>query len=130
LRIADDINAILIQTLDGVERILLHFRIDAGRVGKIKDRLAAATKRDALINCGQEAAAEIGVAAARTFLAGVEDNKTRQVARLATQSISNPGAEAGPAKLLRAGVHENLPRRVIERVRDHRLDNGDVVDDL
>ena len=62
--------------------------------------------------------------------AGAEDDEAGQVLRLAAQAVGRPRAEARPAELLRAGVHEDLRRRVVERVGDHRLDDRDVVDDL
>ena len=113
--------------LDGVERVALHRVVHAARVGQVQHRLAAAAERHALVDGGQEAAAPVGVAAAGPLLAGVEDDEARQIARLAAQPVGHPGAEARPAELLRAGVHQDLRRRVVEGVGHHRFDDGDVV---
>ena len=64
------------------------------------------------------------------FCAGAEDDERRQILRFAAEAIVTQDAHARPAELLLAGVHQELARRVIEGVRDHRLDDGDVVDDL
>ena len=80
------------------------------------------------MNGRQETAAPVRRAAARAFLPGVEDDVGRQVLRLAAESVSAPRAEARPSELHRAGVHENLRRRVIKRIRVHRLYNGEVID--
>src|SRR5205823_7895948 len=93
----------------------------------IEHRVAARAEQDAVVRGGQEGAAPVGRAAAWALLAGAEDDEAWQVARLAAQAVSRPGAEAGPAELLRSGVHEYLGGRVIEGVGRHRLDNGDVV---
>src|SRR5208283_183836 len=85
---------------------------------------------DALVKSGQEAAAPIGIAAAGAFLAGGKDDETGQVLRLAAQAVGDPRADAGPAKDLRPGVHHDLARSVVERIRDHRADDGDIIDYL
>ncbi len=36
----------------------------------------------------------------------------------------------GRAELLRSRVHQHLTRSMIEGVRDHRLDDRDIIDDL
>ena len=84
----------------------------------------------ALIDGRQEAAAPIRVAAAGALRAGAEHDEARQVLRLAAQAVERPRAEARLAELLRAGAHQNLARGVVEGVGRHRLDDGDVVDDL
>ena len=120
----------LVERAERVERVALQLGVDAGRVGEVEDRVALAAERDALVDGGQEAAAPVGGAAARSPSAGAEDDEAGQVLRLAAQAVGRPGAQARPAELLRAGVHEDLRRRVVERVGDHRLDDRDVVDDL
>jgi len=39
-RIADNIETLLIEPLERIERIALHFAVDALRIGKIENRLA------------------------------------------------------------------------------------------
>ena len=101
--------------------------VDAGRIGEVQDRIAGRAEQHAVVGGGQKAAAPVGRAAAWALLAGAEDDEARQVARLTPQAVGRPGAEARSAELLRAGVHENLRRRVVKRVGRHRLDNGDVI---
>jgi len=72
----------------------------------------------------------IGGSAAGAFGTGTEDNVSRQIFGFASQTIRDPCAHAGPAKLLGSGVHENLPWRVIKRVRVHGFDNGDIIHDF
>src|SRR5438876_11731708 len=79
---------------------------------------------------GQETAAPIGGAAAGALGAGTEHDIGRQIRGLAAESVSDPRAHAGPAKLLRAGIHENLTRRMIERVGVHGFDDGNIVGDF
>ena len=63
-RVAHDIEAFLVQGLEGVEGTPLHLRRDAGRIGQEQNRIAAAAEWDALINGGQEACAPVARAAA------------------------------------------------------------------
>ena len=59
-----------------------------------------------------------------------QHDERRQVLVLAAQSITEPRAHAWPAGLLEAGLDERDRRVVIDRLGVHRLDDGDVVDDL
>ena len=75
-------------------------RVDAGRVGEVQDRVAAAAERHALVDGRQEAAAPVRVAAAGALAAGAEDDEAGQVLRLAAQAVGHPRAHARPAELL------------------------------
>ena len=46
------------------------------------------------------------------------------------EAVTEPRAHARPARLLEPGLDERDRRVVIDRIRVHRLDDGDVVDDL
>ena len=77
----------------------------------------------------EEAAAPAALAAVGLVLAGEQDDEAGQVGALAAQAVRQPGAEAGPADDLVAGVHEDLGRRVVELRGVHRAQDGDVVGD-
>src|SRR6185312_7819947 len=130
LGIAGHALAHLIQAANRIERIALHFAIDAARIREIEDRIAAATELDALINGGEKAAAPAGIAAARAFLAGTKYDEGGKVLRFITEAIRHPRAHARTAELLRTGVHQQLAGGVIEGVGDHRFHECDFVHDL
>ena len=58
----------------------------------------------------------------------MEDDKAGQILRFAPDAVSDPGAHAGPAKLARTGVHEQLGWGMIEKIRRARFHQGDLVD--
>src|SRR5205814_4016361 len=101
---------LLIKPFDDVERIALDLLVHGLRVREIKDRITDAAEKDSLINRGEKAGAPVGWPAARAFGARAEDNEGGQVLRLAAKAVSGPGADAGPAELLRARAHQNLSR--------------------
>ena len=119
----------LVERPDGVERVALEVGVDAAGVREVEHGIAAGAELDALVDRRQEAAAPVRVAAAGPLVARAEDDEAGQVLRLAAQAVGDPGAHARPAEDLRAGAHHDLPGRVVERVGDHPLDDGDVVDD-
>ena len=130
LRVAHHVEMLLIQPLDGRQRVALHQRVHPLGIGKIEDWIADAAEHDPLVHRGQKARAPVGGAAARPFGAGGEDDERGQVLRFAAQAVSGPGAEAGPPQLLRAGAHDDLARGVVESVGVHGLDEGEVVRDF
>jgi len=67
---------------------------------------------------------------ARSHFAGTENDKCGQVFRFGAKTVGNPRAHAGPSKLVRSGVHQELAGRLIERISDHGLNDGDVIDYL
>ena len=125
-----DVQPLLVEMADRVERVALELRVHAGRIGEIQNRIAAAAERHTLIHGGQKAATPTGIAAARPFAAGAEHDERRQVLRFAAQAIGDPRAHAGPAELLRAGVHQDLAGSMIESVGHHRFDDGNVIHNL
>src|SRR6266511_1024905 len=113
----------LVEAFDRVEGVALKLLVNAAGVGEIQDRIADAAEQNALINRREKTGAPIGGPAAGTFGAGAEHDEGGQVLRLAAEAVAGPGAEAGPAKLLRARVHLHLSRRMVEGVRVHGLDD-------
>src|SRR6266508_2432942 len=109
----------LVEAFDRVEGVALNLLVHASGVGEIQDRIADAAEQNALINRREKTGAPIGGPAAGTFGAGAEHDAGGQVLRLAAEAVGGPGADAGPAELLRAGAHQNLSRRVVEGVRVH-----------
>ena len=97
--------------------------------GEVEDGFALAAQRDALITGRQESAAPVHRAAARTTRPALEHDEPRQVVRRAAEPVGRPCAHARPAELRRAGVHEELCRRVVEHVRRAGADEAHVVHD-
>ena len=58
------------------------------------------------------------------------DHKPGQVIGFASDSVTQPGAHAGPTGYATTGGHEQLGGRMIEVVGMHRLDDGQVVRDF
>src|SRR5438552_12205668 len=104
----------LIEISHQVERVALHFGVDAFWIGYRENGIALAAEIHALVDRRQKAAAPERCPAAGAGSARREDDEGRQIGRFAPQAIADPRAHAGPAELRRAGVHEDLPRRVIE----------------
>jgi hypothetical protein len=75
LRVADFIEAELVQSPQAVLRVLLQVGIDTARIGEIENRFAAAAEGHALVDGRQETAAPVGVAARRSLAAGAEDDE-------------------------------------------------------
>ena len=128
LRIADRVEGERVEPVERVERGSLRFPVDPLGVGEIEDRIAGAAKGGAAVEGGEEAGAVVARSAAGASGAGQHDIAGK-ILRLAPQAVERPGPEARPAELLRAGVHQNLRRRVIDRVGLHRTDDADVVGD-
>ena len=93
----DDAELHPIQVGDRVERLTLLGRIDAPRVRQIEDRIAGGAKRHALIGGRQKTAGPQCCAAARPARARLQHHKSRQIFRLAADSVGNPGAHARAA---------------------------------
>ena len=119
----------VVEPVQRVERRPLRVGVDALRVRQIQHRIAGAAERDAAVHRRQESAAVVAGAAAGSLGAG-QHHEAGEIGRLAAQSIQRPRAEAGPAELLRAGVHHDLGGGVIDRLGLHRADQADVVGDL
>ena len=127
--IADRFQPHPVQVPNRVERCLLQAGIDAFGVGKIEHGLAGAAEGHALVHGGQKAAPPAGIAAAGSLGTRAEDHEGRQVPGLAAQTVSSPGSQAGPAKLLGSGVHQDLAGGVVEGVGGHGFHNGNVIGD-
>ena len=101
---------------------------------EIEHRVAARAETDALVIGRQKARSPqpreqrlIGIQ--RLRLREHHDER-RQIMVLAAQPVADPGAHARTAGLLAAALDERDRRIVIDRVRIHRLDDGNVVHDL
>ena len=115
---------------DGIERVALQCAIDAraGSRDTAPDRRCCGTarpdRRSAETRCPNCCCRRWG-----PFCRVLKTTNAGQVLRFAAQAVGRPGADARPAELLVARVHQDLARGVIEGVGDHRFDDGDVVDD-
>src|SRR5438874_2154436 len=75
---------------------------------------------------GQKAARKILQAAARHD-AEAKDDEARQIAILAAQAVTDPGAQARPARVVDARVQKENAGRVQRQVRFHGANHCDVV---
>ena len=100
-----------------------------GAVGRlhVENRWTTVTKPRARIDARQKAARPGGRAAADAP-ARAHHDEGRQLIALAAQAIRHPRAEARPARLGEAAVHEDLCRRMIELVGAAALHDRDIVD--
>ena len=92
-------------------------------------RIALRSELDALIHRRKKSAAPARLAAVRRVLAREQHDKAGQIAAFAAEPVGQPRANARPAEHLAAGVHEDLPGRVIELRRVERSDDRDLVGD-
>ena len=86
----------------------------------------SAWKMRRLVVGGQEAAGKILQSAARHD-AEAEDDEAGQIAVFAAQAVTDPRAEAGPARVVDAGVQEEHAGAVHRQIGLHRADHGQVV---
>ena len=100
-----------------------------GGIRDVQHRVALRAALHALIDARQKAAAPQRLAAVGPLPRLDQHDEARQILVLAAQAVRQPRAHARPAELRRAGVEEELRRRVVELVGAHRLDDRDVVDD-
>ena len=129
LGVADFRETHAVQPPNGIQRVSLELAVHSRRVRQVQDGIAAGPELDSLVHRRQEAAAPVRVPAAGPLLPGTEDYESRQVARLAAQSVQGPRAHRRPAELLSARAHHHLGGSVVEGVRDEALDDRDLVDD-
>ena len=120
----------VVERADVVEHLPPRRRRAAGRVGEIEHRLLAAAELHALVARRQEAASPQAVVERLVGPpAREQDDERRQVLVLAPQAVGDPRPHAGPARELRARLHERDRRVVVDRLGLHRADDADVVDD-
>ena len=127
LGIADVFGDLLVEPVERVERAAAQRAGDARRVAQIEDRVALGPALDALIDGRQVARAPDGFAGVRVFAAGGQHDEAGQILVFRTQPVSGPSADRGGAKVLVAGVDQQLRRAMVELVGVHRLDKANVV---
>ncbi len=121
----------VVERADVVEHLAAGGRRAASGIGEVEHRLLAAAELDALVAGRQEAAAPEAVIQRLVGPAPREQHdECRQVLVEATETVGDPRAHAGPARELRAGLHERDRRVVVDRLGLHRADERDVVRDL
>ena len=118
-----------IERTDQVYRVALKLGIHALGPAHVEDGIARVSKADPGMFARHEPGRPQRRAAADAA-AGGKHNKSRQITRLGTETVTEPRTEARSAGLGKTGIEKNLPGRVIELIRVHRPDDGDVIDDL
>ena len=120
---------LLIEILQGIERLAAHGAVHAGGIAHKEHGIALAAALHALIHAGNEAAAPAALAAAGLRAAGDERDKARQVLILRAETIRGPRTHGGPALPRMPGEEQQLRRRMIELVRVHRTDHAHLIGD-
>ena len=126
LRIAVGRQAVPVESRHHPERIGRQPAVGPGRTLHVEDRGSRVAEPRAGMHAGQEAARPIGRAAADAR-SRAHHHEGGQFVALAAQPVGHPGAEAGPARLPKAAVHEDLRGGVVELVGAHAFHDGDVV---
>jgi hypothetical protein len=134
LRVAVRVVTHRVELLDGVQHRAARDLVHPGRIVEVQHRFAAGPEAHALIRRRQETAAP---QAREERLVGVdrlrlreEHDEGRQVLVLAAEAVTEPRAHARASRLLEPRLDERNRGIVIDRLGVHRLDDGDVVDDL
>src|SRR4051812_35008782 len=98
-----------------------------GGVGQVEHGVLARAKADALVLAGQKAVApqarEDGLVGAVAAPLRDQDDKLGQVLVEAAQAVAQPGAEAGPARLLVAGLDVGGGGVVVDGLGIERFDD-------
>ena len=103
-----------------VEAAAAHLARHALGIGDVQNRLAFAAALHALIDRRQKAASPHALAAAGIGAAAEQHDEAGQVLVLGAQAVGDPRAHRRAAGPRRAGVQEQLGRRVVELVGVHR----------
>src|SRR5438477_9978156 len=102
-----------IEAVDGAYEIALLLARDAGWVGEIKDRIAAAAELDTLKAARQKTWRPLAGGYWLRRAAGAmgdQHDETRQIGRVTAQTVSHPRTHRGPADDLGAGIPEHVRR--------------------
>ena len=119
------------QLREPIEHLAPAWPRDAVGVLQVQHRVLAAAKLHALVNAGQEPVSpEPRVKRLINPVLGNEDNKGRKIFVRAAESIAEPGAHAGAAGELGAGLEKRDGRVVVDRFGVHRSDETQLVHHL
>src|SRR5205814_1417814 len=108
--------------------------VESWRIGKVEYWIADGAEFDPLVARGQETAAPQAVV--ERLVVGIaralrdHGHEGRQVLVLAPQAIREPRPNTWPAGELGTRLEEGDGRIVIDRLRVHRLDEAQFIDDL
>ncbi len=116
-----------VQVVEGVERPAAESAGDAGRIGQEQDRIPLRPALDALVHRRQIARAPHRFAGIGILPAAGQYDEAGQVLVVRSQPVGRPRPGARSARILRAGVHQQLRRTVVELVGVHGLDEAHLV---
>ena len=116
-----------IQIFQRIQRLAPLLGGNALGIGEVQHRVALRAEFNSLIDRGQKSASPARLAAVGLVFPGEQHHKSRQVGAFTAQSVSEPRTHAGAADDLKAAVHENLRRGVIELRRADGFHNRDIV---
>ena len=118
-----------VEPLDFLDHLTLRALADAFGIAHVMDGVAFGLKKNAFKPARQETGGPLpgrNRLGAGFALRGQHD-KAGQLVGLRAETVEQPGAHAGPALDLRAGVHERVRRIVVDLLGVHRADDANVV---
>ena len=128
IRLAEAIGVVLVQVAQRIKHRAACFWRDAIRVVQIKHRALATAELHALMLAWQPATApEARVKRLITFAFRNEHHERGQVLVVASETVVNPRADAGPAGKLRAGLQERDRGIVVDGLGVERPHDAKVV---
>ena len=130
LRIAHPTQTLAVEFLDSIQRLPLRRAVHALGIGQVENRIAAAAEKNPIVDARQKTCPPVGSPSTRPLAAGRKHHVSRKITALAAQTVSRPGTQAGATELLGTRVHEDLRRGMIESIRVHRSDDGDIIGHL
>ena len=128
--IAEFLELFLIDLGNAIKHAAAQVAVDALGILEVQDRFLAATKVDALVFAGQEAAApqaRVQSLIGRAGSARDHYDVGGQVLVRAAQAVADPGSKAGFAELLGAGENVGDGRIMVDGLGMHRFNDGDVI---
>ncbi len=102
---------------------------DAVRVAKVRHRVAAALKSDALMRGGQKSARPQRIAGVGWRIAVRENDEARQVRVFRAKAVGEPRAHARSPDTTEAGAQQQLGVGMVELIGDHAADHGQLIRD-
>ena len=130
--VADELVVLFVECAQAVEGVASDLGGDAGRVVDEQDGVAAAAEGDTGVLArevagGPEAGGD-GLVLLVVRGAGDQDDEGGEVVVEGAQTVGDPGAEAGAAGDLVAGLHVGDGGLVVDGLGVHRADEAHVVD--
>ena len=120
-----------VQLPEAVEHLASVLRRHAGRIVDVKNGIGTGAKPHGLMLGRQEARApEMRHQRLAALVLRDQDDERGEILMGVAEAVVEPGADARPARDLRATLHERHARTVVDALRMHRADEAEPVGDL